>query len=90
MTSATTSEYHSSTAPELPRSRRGRSALALLEAAGDRELPDARVTAADRRCVKRILAGLEPRLSYEALMFLACASEDAARRKRASCGEHTA
>ena len=83
MTLAPMREYHNPSASNAPLSCDvPHNRLAILEAVGNRELPDARLTAADRRFVKRALAALEPRLSYEALMFLSCASEDAARRKR--------
>ncbi len=83
MSSAPSQGYHRTRSPQGYRDHRDISARALLEATGDGELPDVRVTAADRRYVKRVLAILEPRLSDETLFYLSCAAETAARCKRA-------
>jgi hypothetical protein len=48
----------------------------------DKELPDARLTAADRQFVKRVIARLEHRLGVDGLMFAAAGCEAAAVRKR--------
>ncbi len=85
MSSAPPEGYHRIRSPRGSGDHRS-IALALLEATGDSELPDVRVTAADRRFVKRVLAILELRLSYEVLFHLACGAEAAARRKRAREG----
>lgn len=65
----------------LPEPRRATDAH--LELVSDHELPDARLTAADRRFVRRLLALAEQRLSDEGLMHLAGGAEASAWRKRA-------
>jgi hypothetical protein len=61
----------------------GKAAVHLLEPVGDQETTDLRLTPAERRFVRDLLAELCERLSVDGLMFLAGASEDAAQRKRA-------
>lgn len=78
-------EYHSPSS----RQRRnlapqaGRAGLTLLEAAGDGELPDATLTETDRMGLKEEVCLAESRLSSHQMMFLACAFEAGAWRKRA-------
>jgi hypothetical protein len=62
----------------------GRSALTLLGGSGDQDLSDARITAADRRFVRRLVAVADKVLSEEGLLYLAGGAEDAAWRKRAA------
>lgn len=70
-----------------PRTTDGLSQLYVVEkAGGQEELPDVRITAADRQLVHRVVAWCERRLSDEALMHLSCGIEAAAQRKRASRG----
>ena len=64
--------------PTLLRHFDGRPALRLLEAAGDRELRDTRITVEDRQLVRRLVALFEP------LMHFVCGIEAAAWRKRAA------
>ncbi len=64
--------------------RRGVSQLNVVQGASDQELPDARITAGDRRFVRRLVALFEPVMSSEMLMFLAGGLEDAAWRKWAA------
>jgi len=63
--------------------KHGWSGTAVLTSIGDRELPDATITEARRRDLKEDVRLAEARLSSHQLMFLSCAYEDAARRKRA-------
>ena len=53
----------------------------------DKELPDARLTAADRQLVKRVITRLEHRLGVDGLMFAAAGCEAAAVRKREAEGD---
>jgi hypothetical protein len=72
-------------APKLslvPSPHKDQSAIVSLEIAGDQELSDVRLTAADRRIVRRLLMVAERILSDEGLMLLAEGAEDAAWRKR--------
>ena len=57
--------------------------MGLLEALGDRELPDSRPNAIDRKVVKRVVAVCESRWGSDELMFAAEAFDSAARRKHA-------
>ena len=67
--------------------RNGRkTAMDLLREAGNREIPDARLTASDRRFVGWLLALAWRRLSDEGLMHLSGGAEHAARRKREAGG----
>lgn len=59
------------------------SGFALLEAAGDQEIPDARLTAAERQFVTDLLAQLDEHLGVGGLMFLAGGAEHKAQLKRA-------
>jgi hypothetical protein len=70
-----------SLAPNLPRDQ---STILSLEVLGDREVPDARLTAADRRLVRLLLALAARYLSEEGMMHLAGGAEHEARRKRAA------
>ena len=63
------------------------SASGPLEAAGDRDLPDIRLSVEDRELVKRVIAQLEQRLGVDGLMFAAARCEDAAIRKRRAAEE---
>ena len=63
-----------------------KTAMDLLREAGGREIPDARLTAADRRFVGWLLALASRHLSYEGMMHLAGGAEHAARRKREAEG----
>jgi hypothetical protein len=74
-------------APKLslvPSPHKDQSAIVSLEIAGDQELLDVRLTAADRRFVRRVLMVAERVLSDEGLMLLAGGAEDAAHRKRSA------
>jgi hypothetical protein len=76
-----------SLAPKLslvPNPHADQSAIGAPDAAGDKELPGARPTAAERRFVRHLLTQLEERLSVDGLMFLAGGAEHQARRKRAA------
>jgi hypothetical protein len=66
----------------VPIPQKDQSAIVPLEVVGEQELPDARLTAADRRFVRRVLMVAEMVLSDEGLMFLAEGAEEAAWRKR--------
>ena len=67
----------------VPSLHKDQTAIVSLEMAGDdQELPDVRLTAADRRFVRRLLMVAEMVLSDEGLMFLAEGAEEAAWRKR--------
>ena len=59
------------------------SAIAALEAAGEQELPDARIAVEDRRLVRQLIALFEEGMSAELLMHFCCGIEAAAQRKRA-------
>jgi hypothetical protein len=67
----------------VPNPHNDESTVAALVADGDPELGDARITAEERRLVRRLVALLEPLMSDELLMHFACGIEAAARRKRA-------
>ncbi len=90
MRSAPTQEYHNN-----PRPRKGLAAspgyidTSLLEATGDRELPDATLTQAQKRLLKEQVRATAPHLSSHELMFLAGAFEFAANWTRAQ-QEHLA
>jgi hypothetical protein len=75
--------YHKTRSPRRPRSHAGSAATALLAVIGDRELPDATLTEAQRRSIKRLVQRLAAGRSVHELMFLAGGFEDAARRRRA-------
>jgi hypothetical protein len=55
-----------------------------LEARSDREPPDVRLTGAERRFVRRLLAVAARCLSDEGMMHLAGGAEYGARQKRAA------
>jgi hypothetical protein len=55
----------------------------LLATTEDQELPDATLTGAQRRAMKKLVHEVEAHRSSHELMFLAGAFEDAAHRKRA-------
>jgi len=57
--------------------------MSVLEAIGDRELPDSTLTEVRRQFLKEQVFAAAPRLSPHELMFLAGAFEDAANRKTA-------
>jgi hypothetical protein len=59
-------------------------AMSILELSGDQELPDARITRADRQFVRLLLALAESHLCDEALMHLSGGAEYVALRKRAA------
>lgn len=63
-----------------------KTAMDLLREIGDREIPDVRLTAAERRFVGWLLALASRQLSDEGLMHLAGGAEHAARRKREAEG----
>jgi hypothetical protein len=67
----------------VPNPHNDQSTIAALVAGGDPELGNARITAADRRFVRRLEAVAEKVLSDEAFMLLAGAAEHAAWRRRA-------
>jgi hypothetical protein len=72
-------------APKLslvPSPHKDQSAIVSLEIAGDQVLSDVRITAANRRFVRRVLMVAETVLSDEGLMLLAEGAEEAAWRKR--------
>ncbi len=48
----------------------------------DREIPDARITRDDRARMKRLVENVAQDRTAEELMFLSCAFEEAANRKR--------
>ena len=64
--------------------RNDQPAMAALDSSttGEQESADVRLTAADRRLVKRLLTLAARRLSDEGMMHLAGGAEDAAWRKR--------
>ena len=62
----------------------GRTAMGLLKELGDRELPDARLTAKDRELLKFVIAWIERYLGVDGLLFTAAGCEVAAHRKHAS------
>ena len=68
----------------VPSPHKDQSAIVSLEVVGEQELPDVRLTAADRRFVRRLLMVAERVLSDEGLMHLAGGAEYAAFRKRAA------
>ena len=73
-------------APKLsvvPNPHADQSAIAALEAAGDQEFPNARITVEDRRLVRQLIALFEEGMSAELLMHFCCGIEAAAQRKRA-------
>jgi hypothetical protein len=65
-----------------PSPREGHSAIAALAAAGEQELPDARLTDADRRFARRLLVVASRRLSDEGMMHLAGGAEYTAHCER--------
>ena len=61
--------------------QRGRRAAARLQAVGDGELPDANLTDARRRSLRKHACALRARLSSHELMYLASALEVEANGK---------
>ena len=61
----------------------GAADIDLLAATGEQEPPDTTLAEAQRRALKELVRNVEAHHTCHELMFLACAFEDAARRKRA-------